>query len=100
MHAPNPAPSPPEVATEVNGILVGLGIVTMALSPFALPGLVLALPLIIPMIPLALLAGALWLLIRLVVLPFRLVRSLVRSRADARFQTDSSRTEGPCAANV
>ena len=82
MNARKPAPSPSEVATEAGGLLVGLGIITMALSPFALPGLVLALPLILPVIPLALVAGALWLLARLLVLPFRLARSLVRNRSD------------------
>ena len=95
MDAHKPAPSPPEVATEVSGLLVGLGIVTMALSPFALPGLVLALPLVIPLVPLALLAGALWLLARLVVLPFRLVRSLVRSESGAQVHTDVACADVP-----
>jgi hypothetical protein len=100
MHARNQAPSPPEVATEAGGLLVGLGIITMALSPFALPGLVLALPLIIPVIPLALLAGALWLLTRLLVLPFRLVRSFVRSRSGTELHADASGSGASCAANA
>jgi hypothetical protein len=95
MHTRNPAPSPPEVAMEASGLLVGLGIVTMALSPFALPGLVLALPLLIPLVPLALVAGALWLLVRVLVLPFRLVRSLVRSRSGASLHADTAAVD-PC----
>jgi hypothetical protein len=89
MHAQNPSPSPQEVATEVNGLLVGLGIITMALSPFALPGLLLALPLVIPLVPVALVAGALWLLARLLRLPFRLARSLVRSRSGAPMRAEA-----------
>ena len=54
MHPRQPAHSPAEVATEVNGILVGLGILTMALAPFALPGLLLGLLLLLPLAPLAL----------------------------------------------
>jgi hypothetical protein len=100
MNARNQAPSPPEVATEAGGLLVGLGIITMALSPFALPGLVLALPLIIPVIPLALVAGALWLLARLVVLPFRLARSLVRSRSGTELHADTPGTGASCAAKA
>jgi hypothetical protein len=100
MHARNQAPTPPEVATEAGGLLVGLGIITMALSPFALPGLVLALPLIIPVIPLALLAGALWLLARLLFLPFRFARSVVRSRSGTELQGDTSGTGASCTANA
>jgi hypothetical protein len=100
MNARNQAPSPPEVATEAASLLAGLGIITMALSPFALPGLVLALPLIIPVIPLALLAGALWLLARLVALPFRLARSLVRSRSGTEPHADTPGTGASCAANA
>lgn len=95
MHAQNPAPSPPEVATEVNGLLVGLGIITMALSPFALPGLVLVLPLVIPLVPVALVAGALWLLVRLLAVPFRLVRSVVRRRSGTQLHADTSALD-PC----
>ena len=95
MHARNDAPSPPEVATEVSGLLVGLGIITMALSPFALPGLVLALPLLIPLVPLALVAGALWLLTRLVVVPLRLARSAVGRRAGTQLHADTSALD-PC----
>jgi hypothetical protein len=53
-HTHTPASSAAEITTEVNGLLVGLGIVTMALFPFALPGLLLGLLLVLPLAPLAL----------------------------------------------
>ena len=64
MHPHKTAPSSTGVATEVGGLLVGLGVLTMALAPFALPGLLLGLLLLLPLAPLALLA-----------VPFLLLRS-------------------------
>jgi hypothetical protein len=64
MDAPSPTSSPAEIAEEVGGLLVGLGVLTMALMPFALPGLLLALVLVLPVAPLALGAAAVVLLVR------------------------------------
>jgi hypothetical protein len=89
------APSPADVAAEAGGLIAGLGIVTMQLFPWALPclilvigplavlalaGLVLALPILVP----------LWL--------FRFLRSRLRGRPElqpARRQARSrSATQG------
>ena len=70
-----------EVIDEVSKWGVGAGIVTVALAPLAIPILVLTaafvLPLLLPVIPLALIAG-------LVYLPVRLVRSVRRRRRPLR----------------
>jgi membrane protein implicated in regulation of membrane protease activity len=66
-----------EIATEVSGLLAGLGILTTALFPFALPGLLLA-------APLALVAVAGLLLAIPVVLPVWLVRVVRRRLARAK----------------
>ena len=55
MYPRKPSHSSPDVATQVTGLLVGLGILTMALAPFALPGLLLGVLLLLPLAPLALL---------------------------------------------
>jgi hypothetical protein len=81
MHTPHTAPSSAEVATEVNGLLVGLGILTMTLFPFALPGLLLALPLALLVAPLALVAVAVLLVAGILVLPLRVARVVLRSRS-------------------
>ena len=80
MDAPRSQLSTSEVALEAANWMVGLGIITMALFPFALPGLVLALLLVLPAIPLALVALVVWLLARLLLLPLRLLRSRSGSR--------------------
>lgn len=84
MHAPHEAPSSAGLATEVGDLSTGLGILTMTLFPFALPGLLLALALALPLAllaaPLALGAVAVWLLARLLVLPLRLARALGERR--------------------
>jgi hypothetical protein len=80
MDAPRAQLSTSEVALEAGNWMVGLGIITMALFPFALPGLVLALLLVLPAIPLALVALVVWLLARLLRLPLRLLRSRSGSR--------------------
>jgi hypothetical protein len=64
MNAPSPQYSPAEIAEEVGGLLVGLGVLTMALMPFALPGLLLALVFVLPVAPLVLGAAAVMLLVR------------------------------------
>jgi hypothetical protein len=75
MHSPRSAPSSTEVATEAGGLLAGLGILTMALFPIALPGLLLFV-----VAPLVLLAVAGLLLAIPLVLPLWLARFLVRRR--------------------
>jgi hypothetical protein len=75
MDAPRAPLSTSEVASETSGLMVGLGIITMALFPFALPGLVLALVLVLPAIPLVLAGLVLWLLARIVRPPLRFLRS-------------------------
>ena len=75
-----------ELATEASGLLVGLGILSLALFPLAVPGLLLglvfALPLVVPAIPVLLI----WLLARAVV---RALRSL--RRASHRQEADAPR---------
>jgi hypothetical protein len=84
MNARRSGPSAEDLATEANGLATGLGILTMTFFPFALPGLLLALPLLLPVIPLLLVAGVGYLLVRLLLLPVRLVRSALRQRAVQR----------------
>jgi hypothetical protein len=81
MNARPDAPSPEDVAAEVNSLAVGLGIITTTFAPLALPGLILLLPLALPIIPLVLVAGILYLLSRIVLLPFRLARRAWRGRS-------------------
>jgi membrane protein implicated in regulation of membrane protease activity len=71
-------PSPADVASELNDLLAGVGILTMALFPFAVPVLVLVIA------PLALVAVAGLLLAIPFVLPLWLVRMVVRSRSRRR----------------
>jgi hypothetical protein len=82
MNARPDTPSAEDVAAEVNSLAVGLGIITTTFAPFALPGLLLLLPLALPIIPLVLVAGILYLLYRIVLLPFRLARTAWRRRSD------------------
>jgi hypothetical protein len=58
-------------------LLAGLGILTMTLFPFALPGLLLALLLALPLLPLVLVAVAALLLLRVIRVPLRLARAFV-----------------------
>jgi hypothetical protein len=64
-----------EIIDEASSWLVGGGIVTMALFPLALPGIVLAAAAAIPLLALGLAAGVLALA---VIVPIRLVRALIR----------------------
>jgi hypothetical protein len=73
-----------EVATETGGLLAGFGIITAALFPFALPGLLLVVA------PLALVALAGVVLALPIVLPLWLVRSL-RRRLSARERAEPRR---------
>ena len=68
MNTPRRTPSTTEVATEVNGLLAGLGILTVTLFPFALPAVLLVVA------PLAVLALAGALLAIPVVVPLWLLR--------------------------
>jgi hypothetical protein len=72
MNTPRRTPSTTEAVTEVNGLLAGLGILTVTLFPFALPGLLLVVA------PLAVLALAGALLAIPVVVPLWLFRTLRR----------------------
>jgi hypothetical protein len=84
MDAPHAAPSSSDVASEAGSLMAGLGIITMALFPFAVPALALGLLVVLPLAPLALVALALWLLARILVLTLRFVRSLVPGRSGQR----------------
>jgi hypothetical protein len=77
MSAHHPPPSSAEIAMEGSSLLAGLGVITMALFPFALPGLLLALLLVLPLIPVALVAVAVLLLARILRPPLRFARGLV-----------------------
>jgi hypothetical protein len=66
MDARSNRTSPAELASEASSLLAGLGILSVALFPFAVPGLVLALLLVLPLIVLAPPALAIWLLVRVV----------------------------------
>jgi hypothetical protein len=91
MHPPRPAPSLSDVGAEVMSLSAVLGVVTLAIAPFALPGLLLALALVAP---LALLAVPALLLVGLIALPLRLIRIVRRSRARHRV-TAAAALAGP-----
>jgi hypothetical protein len=78
------APSAADLAAEVNGLTAGLGIITTTFAPFALPGLLLVLPLVLPVIPLLLVAGVGYLLVRAPLLPLRFARKVWRRRSERR----------------
>jgi hypothetical protein len=79
MHAPRAAPSSADVGMEVTSLSAGLGILTFAIFPLALPGLLLFVvaPLALVAVPGLLLAG-------LFVLPLWLTRIVLRSRSRRR----------------
>lgn len=64
MEARSNGISPAELASETSTLLAGLGIVSVALFPFAVPALVLGLVLVLPLIVLAPPVLAIWLLVR------------------------------------
>jgi hypothetical protein len=90
MDAPRAQLSTSEVAFEASNWMVGLGILTMTLSPFALPALVLALVLVLPALPLLLVALVTWLLARIILLPLRLLRNRSSRRGAAASQVDEA----------
>jgi hypothetical protein len=53
-----------EMASEVGGLMTGLGVISMTFFPFALPALVMAAVLALPLVVLGLPALAIWLLVR------------------------------------
>jgi len=79
MYASSQVPSSAELTTEVSGLLTGLGILTMTLFPIALPGLLLFV-----VAPLLLVAIAGLLLAIPIVLPLWLARALGRSWSGRR----------------
>jgi hypothetical protein len=81
MHTAHETPAPSDVTIEVSSLLVGLGILTFQAMPLALPGLVLLLPLVLPLLVIGLVALPFWLLARAV---RALVRHMPRGREPAR----------------
>lgn len=90
MHAHREAHSSADVATEANTLLAGLGILTFAIFPVALPGLLLFV-----VAPLALVAVVGVLLATPFVLPVWLARIVLRSRSRRRSTTGSSMNRSP-----
>jgi hypothetical protein len=81
MHTANETPAPSDVTMEVSNVVVGLGILTFQAMPLALPGLVLLLPLVLPLLAIGLVVLPFWLLARAV---RALVRHMPRGREPAR----------------
>ena len=88
MDTPRTQPSPADVAAEVTSFSAGVGILTIPLFPFALPGLLLAVG---PLIPVVLAAVVL-------AIPFVpliwLVRGVRRSRSRLSARTKPPKDEG------
>jgi hypothetical protein len=89
MPAPRSDPQYAEVTSELSGIATGLGIITMTLSPLALPGLLLALPVVVLIAPLALVGAIAYLLFRILAVPVRRVRAALRERTGADASPES-----------
>jgi hypothetical protein len=53
-----------EMASEMGGLMTGLGVISMTWFPFALPALVMAAILALPLVVLGLPALAIWLMVR------------------------------------
>jgi hypothetical protein len=53
-----------EMASEMGGLMTGLGVISMTWFPFALPALVMAAVLAVPLVVLGLPALAVWLMVR------------------------------------
>jgi len=53
-----------EMASEMGGLMTGLGVISMTWFPFALPALVMAAILAVPLVVLGLPALAVWLMVR------------------------------------
>ncbi|MGH2744656.1 MAG: hypothetical protein ACRDLY_17790 [Thermoleophilaceae bacterium] len=97
-HSAGPS-SAPDVAAEANTLLTGFGILTVALFPIALPGLLLALLLALLAAPLALGAVAVLLVAGVLALPLRLAR-LARGRSRRRRAAGSPGNAARAAANA
>jgi hypothetical protein len=101
MDAASTQPSPADVATEVGSLSAVLGIVTMALFPFAIPALVLVIPavllVVVPLLPVAVVGG---LLAVPVILTRLLLGGLRRARSRRRVGAASSPTTGPAGASA
>jgi hypothetical protein len=95
MPVPRSDPSSADVATEVNGLSTGLGIITMTFFPFALPGLLLALPLVLLVAPLALVGLVGYLVVRILVLLLRLARTVLQHRPHGPRAGDLSGSAAP-----
>jgi hypothetical protein len=95
MTAQHTPPTAAEYVDEASRWNVGAGILTMALAPFALPGIVLILVLALPFLAVGL-VGAL--LAGLVLLPLRLGRALRARRRRAEEPRRASRAQGVAAA--
>jgi hypothetical protein len=94
MHSRRMPTSPSDVATETGSLLAGLGILTTALFPIALPGLLLFV-----VAPLALVAVAGLALAIPLLLPLWLARILFRSRLHRRRPAGSPGSAAAAAAN-
>ena len=81
-------PSAGDVSMEAANLLGGLGIVTIQAMPLARPGLVLLLPLVLPLLVIGIVALPFWLLYRAV---RALARRLPRGREPARRTVPSLR---------
>jgi len=79
MNTPRITPSHAEVGSELTGLLGGLGILTVALFPIALPGLLLFV-----VAPLLLVAVVGLVLAIPLLVPWALVRALMRNRSRRR----------------
>ena len=64
MASHHQTPTAADLVTEAGGLGTGFGIILVALFPFAVPGLLLGILLLLPLAPLALLLPAIWLLRR------------------------------------
>ena len=74
-------PAASDVAMEAGNLLVGLGILTFQVMPLALPGLLLLLPLVLPLLAIGLVVLPFWLL---ALAARAIVRHMPRGREPAR----------------
>lgn len=90
MHSSPTRTSPSELASELVPLSAGLGILTMALFPVAVPGLLLFV-----VLPLALIAVPALLLAAVAVPPLWLARTVSRRRSVARVRRTSREKSRP-----
>ena len=84
MYSPSESHEPADLAAEASGLSVGLGILTMTFFPFALPGLLLVLLVVLPAVPLALAGLGVFLAGRALLLILKRGGALVRNRSRRR----------------